>query len=98
MAGVASLEVKAGAMGGGDRSGEDQYGMEKAMGYLYWRRWGRRRWFHGEPISPELKEVGRRSGQIGARARVTARIASYRQGRRRWRAFWARHSRGRARP
>ena len=40
MAGVASLEVKAGVMGGGDRSGEDQYGVEKSVGYLDWRMWG----------------------------------------------------------
>ena len=34
--------------------GEDQYGMEKAVGYLDWRMWGLRRWFNGEPSSSAM--------------------------------------------
>ena len=68
MAGSASMEVKAGALGGGDWAGEDQYGVEKAVGYLDWRMWGLRRWFNDELSSSAMADgghSGRARGQAG---------------------------------
>ena len=68
MAGAASLEVKPGALGGGDWAGEDQYSVEKVLGYMDWRMWGLRRWFNGEPSSSAMTNdghYGRARGRVG---------------------------------